>query len=94
MIPNVRITNLFNLVHIMSFWGARGNSSQLHQLTGLRELMLDPQEQMLKNSTHSKQYMRRIVVNKIYHLLLLSLQRSYGYHCKSIRCWISYAKTI
>lgn len=42
MIPNVRMTNLFNLVHIMSFWGARGNSSQLHQLTGLRELMLDP----------------------------------------------------
>ncbi|KAH1113897.1 hypothetical protein J1N35_007275 [Gossypium stocksii] len=34
MNPNFRMTNPFNLVHIMSFSGARGNGSQVHQLVG------------------------------------------------------------
>nr|YP_010629543.1 RNA polymerase beta'' subunit [Begonia microsperma]WBN96499.1 RNA polymerase beta'' subunit [Begonia microsperma] len=47
MNPNFRITDPFNPVHIMSFSGARGNSSQVHQLVGMRGLMSDPQGQMI-----------------------------------------------
>ncbi|KAK6768649.1 hypothetical protein RDI58_034107 [Solanum bulbocastanum] len=36
-----------NKVHIMSFSGARGNASQVHQLVGMRGLMSDPQGQMI-----------------------------------------------
>ena len=32
----------FNLVHIMSFLGARGNASQVHQWVSMRGLMLVP----------------------------------------------------
>nr|UDN41645.1 RNA polymerase beta'' subunit [Carpodetus montanus] len=47
MNPNFRMTDPFNPVHIMSFSGARGNASQVHQLVGMRGLMLDPQGQMI-----------------------------------------------
>nr|YP_009698865.1 RpoC2 [Carpenteria californica]QEJ86026.1 RpoC2 [Carpenteria californica] len=45
--PNFRMTDPFNPVHIMSFSGARGNASQVHQLVGMRGLMSDPQGQMI-----------------------------------------------
>ena len=44
---NFRMTEPFNPVHIMSFSGARGNASQVHQLLGMRGLMSDPQGQMI-----------------------------------------------
>nr|YP_010038108.1 RNA polymerase beta'' subunit [Trithuria lanterna]QII42219.1 RNA polymerase beta'' subunit [Trithuria lanterna] len=44
---NFRMTDPFNPVHIMSFSGARGNPSQVHQLVGMRGLMSDPQGQMI-----------------------------------------------
>ncbi|KAL1177451.1 hypothetical protein V6Z11_A03G032000 [Gossypium hirsutum] len=47
MNPNFRMTDPFNPVHIMSFSGARGNASQVHQLVGMRRLMSDPQGQMI-----------------------------------------------
>nr|YP_009869858.1 RNA polymerase beta'' subunit [Cratoxylum cochinchinense]QJI81212.1 RNA polymerase beta'' subunit [Cratoxylum cochinchinense] len=47
MNPNFRMTDPFNSVHIMSFSGARGNASQVHQLVGMRGLMSDPQGQMI-----------------------------------------------
>ncbi|KAK9082314.1 hypothetical protein Syun_031772 [Stephania yunnanensis] len=47
MNPNFRMTDPSNPVHIMSFSGARGNASQVHQLVGMRGLMSDPQGQMI-----------------------------------------------
>ncbi|KAI5444305.1 DNA-directed RNA polymerase subunit beta'' [Lathyrus oleraceus] len=47
MNPNFRMPGPFNPVHIMSFSGARGNASQVHQLVGMRGLMSDPQGQMI-----------------------------------------------
>nr|BDR61556.1 RNA polymerase beta subunit-2 [Dichondra micrantha] len=47
MNPNFRMTDPLNPVHIMSFSGARGNASQVHQLLGMRGLMSDPQGQMI-----------------------------------------------
>nr|YP_009748315.1 RNA polymerase beta'' subunit [Pogonia minor]QII89995.1 RNA polymerase beta'' subunit [Pogonia minor] len=47
MNPNFRMTDPSNPVHLMSFSGARGNPSQVHQLVGMRGLMLDPQGQMI-----------------------------------------------
>nr|YP_009687008.1 RNA polymerase beta subunit [Klainedoxa gabonensis]QDW75755.1 RNA polymerase beta subunit [Klainedoxa gabonensis] len=47
MNSNFRMTEPFNPVHIMSFSGARGNASQVHQLVGMRGLMSDPQGQMI-----------------------------------------------
>ncbi|KAL5067310.1 hypothetical protein RYX36_018197 [Vicia faba] len=47
MNSNFRMTGPFNPVHIMSFSGARGNASQVHQLVGMRELMSDPHRQMI-----------------------------------------------
>nr|YP_010512721.1 RNA polymerase beta'' subunit [Machaerium brasiliense]UXL84128.1 RNA polymerase beta'' subunit [Machaerium brasiliense] len=47
MNPNFRMTDPFNPVYIMSFSGARGNPSQVHQLVGMRGLMSDPQGQMI-----------------------------------------------
>ncbi|CAN6462254.1 unnamed protein product [Victoria cruziana] len=44
---NFKLTNPSNLVHIMSYSGARGNASQVHQLVGIRGLMSDPQGQMI-----------------------------------------------
>ncbi|XP_060200185.1 DNA-directed RNA polymerase subunit beta''-like [Lycium barbarum] len=43
----MKMTSPFNPVHIMSFSGARGNASQVHQLVGMRGLMSDPQGQMI-----------------------------------------------
>nr|YP_010330667.1 RNA polymerase beta'' subunit [Pilea dolichocarpa]UNY33806.1 RNA polymerase beta'' subunit [Pilea dolichocarpa] len=47
MNPNFRMTDPFNSVHMMSFSGARGNASQVHQLVGMRGLMSDPQGKMI-----------------------------------------------
>nr|YP_009590698.1 RNA polymerase beta'' chain [Lophocereus schottii]AVY52237.1 RNA polymerase beta'' chain [Lophocereus schottii] len=47
MNPNFRMTDPYNPVHIMSFSGARGNASQVHQLVGMRGLMSDPQGQLI-----------------------------------------------
>nr|ATG24875.1 RNA polymerase beta'' subunit [Lobelia heterophylla subsp. heterophylla] len=47
MTPHFRMTDPRNPVHIMSFSGARGNASQVHQLVGMRGLMSDPQGQMI-----------------------------------------------
>nr|QXI86315.1 RNA polymerase beta'' subunit [Gentiana producta] len=47
MNPNFTMTDPCNPVHIMSFSGARGNASQVHQLVGMRGLMSDPQGQMI-----------------------------------------------
>nr|YP_009138248.1 RNA polymerase beta' subunit [Erodium chrysanthum]ACH47337.1 RNA polymerase beta subunit [Erodium chrysanthum]AIA81381.1 RNA polymerase beta' subunit [Erodium chrysanthum] len=47
MNPHFRSTDPLNPVHIMSFSGARGNASQVHQLIGMRGLMSDPQGQMI-----------------------------------------------
>nr|YP_010712775.1 RNA polymerase beta'' subunit [Corydalis raddeana]UGO88912.1 RNA polymerase beta'' subunit [Corydalis pauciovulata]WDA93520.1 RNA polymerase beta'' subunit [Corydalis raddeana]WJZ51922.1 RNA polymerase beta'' subunit [Corydalis pauciovulata] len=45
---NFRMTDPLNPVHIMSFSGARGSGSQVHQLIGMRGLMTDPQGQMIE----------------------------------------------
>nr|YP_009241263.1 rpoC2 [Drosera rotundifolia]AMK97276.1 RpoC2 [Drosera rotundifolia] len=47
MTPNFRMTDPFNPVHIMSFSGARGSASQVHQLVGMRGLMSDPHSQLI-----------------------------------------------
>nr|AZP74193.1 RNA polymerase beta' subunit [Astelia pumila] len=47
MNPNFQMTDPSNPVHLMSFSGARGNASQVHQLVGMRGLMSDPQGQMI-----------------------------------------------
>nr|YP_010214596.1 RNA polymerase beta' subunit [Loranthus tanakae]UBN08450.1 RNA polymerase beta' subunit [Loranthus tanakae] len=47
MNSNFRMTDPLNPVYLMSFSGARGNSSQVHQLVGMRGLMSDPQGQMI-----------------------------------------------
>ncbi|KAI3865252.1 hypothetical protein MKX03_012842 [Papaver bracteatum] len=39
MNPNFRMTDPLNPVHIMSFSGARGNASHVHQLVGMRGLI-------------------------------------------------------
>jgi hypothetical protein len=43
MNPHFRTTDPMNPVHMMSFSGARGSISQIHQLVGMRGLMSDPQ---------------------------------------------------
>nr|YP_010189111.1 RNA polymerase beta'' subunit [Ulota hutchinsiae]QZJ48063.1 RNA polymerase beta'' subunit [Ulota hutchinsiae] len=47
MNPNFRMTDSLNPVHMMSFSGARGSTSQVHQLVGMRGLMSDPQGQII-----------------------------------------------
>nr|QYB18646.1 RNA polymerase beta'' subunit [Conocephalum conicum]QYB18733.1 RNA polymerase beta'' subunit [Conocephalum conicum] len=47
MNPNFRMTDPLNPVHMMSFSGARGSTSQVHQLVGMRGLMSDPQGQII-----------------------------------------------
>nr|YP_010291618.1 RNA polymerase beta'' subunit [Scleria parvula]ULQ67625.1 RNA polymerase beta'' subunit [Scleria parvula] len=47
MNPNFQMTDSSNPVYLMSFSGARGNISQIHQLVGMRGLMSDPQGQMI-----------------------------------------------
>nr|BCB64820.1 RNA polymerase beta subunit-2 [Chamaecyparis obtusa var. obtusa]BCB64903.1 RNA polymerase beta subunit-2 [Chamaecyparis obtusa var. obtusa]BCB65069.1 RNA polymerase beta subunit-2 [Chamaecyparis obtusa var. obtusa]BCB65152.1 RNA polymerase beta subunit-2 [Chamaecyparis obtusa var. obtusa]BCB65235.1 RNA polymerase beta subunit-2 [Chamaecyparis obtusa var. obtusa] len=43
MNPNFKMTDPLNPVHMMSFSGARGSLSQVHQLVGMRGLISDPQ---------------------------------------------------
>nr|YP_010704939.1 RNA polymerase beta'' subunit [Porella grandiloba]WCQ78475.1 RNA polymerase beta'' subunit [Porella grandiloba] len=47
MNPNFRMTDPSNPVYMMSFSGARGSTSQVHQLVGMRGLMSDPQGQII-----------------------------------------------
>nr|YP_010917740.1 RNA polymerase subunit beta'' [Encalypta ciliata]UVG41326.1 RNA polymerase subunit beta'' [Encalypta ciliata] len=47
MNPNFRMTDPLNPVHMMSFSGARGSTSQVHQLVGMRGSMSDPQGQII-----------------------------------------------
>jgi hypothetical protein len=47
MSSNFKITDPLNPVHMMSFSGARGSASQVHQLVGMRGLMSDPQGQII-----------------------------------------------
>jgi hypothetical protein len=47
MSPNFKITDPLNPVYMMSFSGARGSISQVHQLVGMRGLMSDPQGQII-----------------------------------------------
>nr|YP_010881242.1 RNA polymerase beta'' subunit [Fossombronia foveolata]WIA67195.1 RNA polymerase beta'' subunit [Fossombronia foveolata] len=47
MNPNFRMTDPSNPVHMMSFSGARGSASQVHQLVGMRGLVSDPQGQII-----------------------------------------------
>jgi DNA-directed RNA polymerase subunit beta' len=56
MNPNFRMTDPSNPVYLMSFSGARGNASQIHQLVGMRGLMSDPQGQMIDLPIQSNLY--------------------------------------
>ena len=47
MNTNFKMTGPFNLVHIMSFSGIKGNASQVHQLVGMRGLISDTQGQII-----------------------------------------------
>ena len=47
MNTHFQMTDPSNPVYLMSFSGARGNASQIHQLLGMRGLMSDPQGQMI-----------------------------------------------
>nr|YP_009701070.1 RNA polymerase beta' subunit [Parasitaxus usta]QEQ14275.1 RNA polymerase beta' subunit [Parasitaxus usta] len=47
MNPHFRRTDPFNPVHMMSFSGARGSTSQVHQLVGMRGLVSDPQGKII-----------------------------------------------
>jgi DNA-directed RNA polymerase subunit beta' len=47
MNSNFWITDPSNPIYLMSFLGVRGNASQVHQLVGMRGLMVDPQGQMI-----------------------------------------------
>ena len=56
MNPNFQMTDPSNPVYLMSFSGARGNASQIHQLVGMRGLMSDPQGQMIDLPIQSNLY--------------------------------------
>ncbi|MDF3675407.1 hypothetical protein [Enterobacter hormaechei] len=47
MNPNFKMTDPLNPVHMMSFSGARGSISQVHQLVGMRGLMSDRSNEFL-----------------------------------------------
>nr|YP_009424113.1 RNA polymerase b''-subunit [Schizaea pectinata]APT66054.1 RNA polymerase b''-subunit [Schizaea pectinata] len=47
MNPNFRMVDPLNPVHMMSFSGARGSISQVHQLPGMRGPMSDPRGQVI-----------------------------------------------
>jgi len=47
MNPNFHVMEPLNPVHMMSFSGARGNTSQVHQLVGMRGLMSNPQGRII-----------------------------------------------
>jgi DNA-directed RNA polymerase beta' subunit len=44
---NFSMTGTLNPVHVMSFSGARGSTSQVHKLVGMRGLISDPQGQII-----------------------------------------------
>lgn len=45
---SLNIINILNPVHMMSYSGARGNPSQVHQLVGMRGLMTDPEGSIIE----------------------------------------------
>ena len=47
MTSSFNVIEALNPVHMMSFSGARGNTSQVHQLVGMRGLMSDPQGRII-----------------------------------------------
>ena len=47
MTISFHILDALNPVHMMSFSGARGNTSQVHQLVGMRGLMTDPEGKII-----------------------------------------------
>nr|YP_008474553.1 RNA polymerase b''-subunit [Marsilea crenata]AGI51529.1 RNA polymerase b''-subunit [Marsilea crenata] len=47
MNPSFKVIDPLNPVHMMSFSGARGSVSQVHQLLGMRGLMSDPRGQVI-----------------------------------------------
>nr|YP_010270939.1 RNA polymerase beta'' subunit [Pteris semipinnata]UJY97884.1 RNA polymerase beta'' subunit [Pteris semipinnata] len=47
MNPSFKMMDPLNPVHMMSFSGARGTISQVHQLLGMRGLMSDPRNQVI-----------------------------------------------
>lgn len=47
MNPSFKMIDPLNPVHMMSFSGARGSVSQVHQLLGMRGLMSDPRGQVI-----------------------------------------------
>nr|QKV47426.1 RNA polymerase beta'' subunit [Platycerium bifurcatum] len=47
MNPSFKMIDSLNPVHMMSFSGARGSISQVHQLLGMRGLMSDPRGQVI-----------------------------------------------
>nr|QKV46102.1 RNA polymerase beta'' subunit [Selliguea yakushimensis] len=47
MNPSFKVIDPLNPVHMMSFSGARGSISQVHQLLGMRGLMSDPRGQVI-----------------------------------------------
>jgi DNA-directed RNA polymerase subunit beta' len=85
MNSNFRITDPSNPVYLMSFSGARGNASQVHQLVGMRGLMADPQGQMIDLPIQSN-----LRVDRIYNFLLRSPKGGCRYCCTNSGCWLSY----
>jgi RNA polymerase Rpb1, domain 5/RNA polymerase Rpb1, domain 4 len=47
MTISFHVLDALNPVHMMSFSGARGNTSQVHQLVGMRGLMTDPEGKII-----------------------------------------------
>ncbi|KAF4359999.1 hypothetical protein F8388_004506 [Cannabis sativa] len=64
MNPNFRMTDPFNLVHMMSFSGARGNASQVHQLVA-RKGVVDTAVR-----TSDAGYLTRRLVEVVQHIVV------------------------
>ena len=47
MVVSFHLLDTLNPVHMMSFSGARGNTSQVHQLVGMRGLITDPEGKII-----------------------------------------------
>ncbi|KAK6776268.1 hypothetical protein RDI58_027269 [Solanum bulbocastanum] len=88
MNPNFRMTDPFNPVHIMSFSGAQGNASQVHQLVGMRGLMLDPQGQMIEKDLVLKgvQWDNPSVPTLVHKMGLLEEQIGICSKCQDLLC--------
>ncbi|KAH1105380.1 hypothetical protein J1N35_009148 [Gossypium stocksii] len=72
MNPNFKMTDPFNPVHIMSFSGARGNASQVHQLVeyiiscyGARKGVVDTTVR-----TSDAGYLTRRLVEVVQHIVV------------------------